>query len=176
MACSLLSQGSLLQTARLSCQVPGRRRPIAQRLMEPLRMVQPNISCQTLARVPHALVVAPIHRLPWTTPPQALHPHVVQGAPAALPTEAHASLLQPRGTRLAGTRGAWVGGAALRPAPAAGLLPRLQTTPHVQRARYRPGPHSPGCTRRSPPPTTHTRPPGEPRCSPRSRPGPPGSR
>ena len=63
-----------MRTAPPACQGHGRRRPIAPRLMEPGLVVKPDISCHTLARVPHALVSRRETSRIRDTPPQAL-PH-----------------------------------------------------------------------------------------------------
>lgn len=85
----------MMKTAHPLGQVHGRWRPIAQRLMEPFSVVKAKISCQTLARVPHTLVVSQIDLLIFDTPPQPLHKHVVQGPPAAIHADANASFLEP---------------------------------------------------------------------------------
>src|SRR5215218_8327810 len=63
--------------------------------MAPYPVVEPEVACQTLACVPHALVVSPVDLLILDTPPQALHKHVVQGPPTALHAETNAAVLEP---------------------------------------------------------------------------------
>ena len=64
--------------------------------MEPLLVVERKVSCQMLARVPHALVVSQIDLLIFDAVPQPLHTHVIQGAAAAIRTDSDSSFLQPR--------------------------------------------------------------------------------
>ena len=97
MAYSLLSQVPMMQMARPLGQVHGRGRPIAQGLMQPFPVVKAKIPCQTLARVPHALVVLQIDLLIFDTPPQTLHKHVVQGPPAAIHADPNAAVLEALG-------------------------------------------------------------------------------
>jgi hypothetical protein len=68
---------------------------VAERLVQALVVVKRNIARQPLARVPHALIVSQIHLLRCDRPPQPLHTHVVQGPPAAIPTDADPSCLPP---------------------------------------------------------------------------------
>jgi hypothetical protein len=89
---------SMVKTADLLGQVYGRWRLVAQRLMEPFPVVTANIACQMLAGALYALVVSPIDLLVFDTPPQPLHPHVVQGPPAAIHADSHASLREPFST------------------------------------------------------------------------------
>jgi hypothetical protein len=83
----------MMKTAHPLGPVHGRWRPIVQRLMEPFPVGKAHISCQTLARVPPPVVVSPIDLLIFDTRPPALHADLVQGPPAAIPAETHASLL-----------------------------------------------------------------------------------
>src|SRR6266480_2114350 len=101
-----------------SAMVDRCRCPITQGLMEPLLVVERNVSCHMLARVPHALVVSPIDLLICDRPPQPLHEHVVQGPAAAVHADTDPSFLQPRRQLPTGELRPLVGVEDLRLAPA----------------------------------------------------------
>jgi hypothetical protein len=140
---ALRRQVSMRQTAHPRGQVPGRWRPIAQRLMEPFSIVNAHISGPTPARVPHTGVVSPIDRLIVDTPPPPLHHHVVQGPPAAIHAAAHAACLAPRTQGQTRELCSRLGLADLRLARPDRLLHGLHTQGDSRGARHGPSPHIP---------------------------------
>ena len=133
--CPLQLQGSV------SAMVDRRWGAVAQRLVQPRMVVKPKISCQSLARVPHAPVVSQIHLLLLDTPPQALDEHVVQGPTAAIHTDPYPAGLQPRGKLLGGKLRSLVGVKNLRLAVGEGLVQRVETKRHLHGDRDSPGQH-----------------------------------
>ena len=125
--------------ASVSAMVDRRWRPVAQGLMEPCFVVKPKISCQMLARVPHALVVSHIDVLVLHTAPQPLDKHVIQRPPTAIHADPYASFLQPLRKGPTGKLRALVRVEDLRLALPECLLQGLDTKRHVHRNRHRPG-------------------------------------
>src|SRR5215467_13228979 len=72
---------------RPSLPVHLRRRPVAQRLVRPLLVVEREVPPQPLAQLRHRLVAAQVQLLVLHTPPKTLHKDVIQ-APAP-PVHAH---------------------------------------------------------------------------------------
>ena len=99
--------------------------------MEPFRVVKPNISCQTLARVPHALIIAQIHLLVFHAAPQPLDNTWSKARPRpSRPTVSLRAAAAP--CSLDWSTGPLVGVKDLRLALAQRLLQRLDTACTIQ--------------------------------------------
>jgi hypothetical protein len=93
------------------------RGPIAQRLMGPLLVVEPEVDRQTRFQLGHQLIVFEVDFFLFDAPPQPLHEYVVQRPPPTVPAHLDPGLLQPLGVLARRELRSLVGVENLRPAP-----------------------------------------------------------
>ena len=71
-----------------------RGRPVSQRLMEPLVVVERQVLSQPLLCLHHRLISVQVNVLVFDRPPQPLRKNVVEGATAGVPADSDVPLLQ----------------------------------------------------------------------------------
>jgi hypothetical protein len=85
------------------------RCPIAQRLVRPFMVGEAEVVVQAAYRIGHRLIVLEIDLLPFDRAPQQFDEDIVQCAPAPIPTDSDARLLQAAGVGSTGELHALVG-------------------------------------------------------------------
>ncbi len=114
------------------------RRPVRERLVRTLLIVEREVPPQTRAQLRRPFVAVQVDVLVFHTPPQPFHEHVVQTPTATIPAHRSSGRLHTAGPRLRRKLHPLVGVEHLGPAATQCLLQQVQAERTVQRVRQPP--------------------------------------
>src|SRR5450759_4621394 len=117
------------------------RRPVLERLVGPLLVVEPEVPAQLRPRVGHRVVVLQVHFLVLDRAPQPFAQHVVEGPPAPIHTHPRPGGLHPIGEQRRRELGPLVGVEDLRRTPVQRRLERVEAALAIDRNRQLPRQH-----------------------------------